>query len=268
MGSLIIKRISYCGDKYYFNSPELSKGINIILGDNGSGKSTFSYLLEYGIGGSVPMFNYDNPERYREITEDTNNYVQIQLLINDIEYCLKRFIGSNDIFIENKGKYEQLPINRYKGSRIFSDWLLEKLDIKVFELTLGAYNWLLGFNDIFRLLDYDQDTEPRKIFKIPPKDNFITDSVIIRKAIFETLIGLSSQTYNEQLSALKKSQAEKDDAKSLLNNFTERHPEITKDNDVNTEEQKLSELKEQYEKLLVTRNDYQISTVNVDASFG
>lgn len=264
MGNLVIKRISYSGDKYYFNSPEFHNGINIILGDNGSGKSTFSYLLEYGLGGSVPVFNHDSKEKYKEITEDTNNYVQIYLLISNVEYCLKRFIGRNDMFIEGNGKYEQLPINRNRGSRTFSDWLLEQLSITPFELTLGSHSWILSFNDIFRLLNYDQDTEPRKIFKTPSKDNFITDSVIIRKAVFETLIGLSSQSYNEEFSAFKKSQNEKDEAKSILSNFLDRHPEISENNDLDTEEQNLIELKEQSEKLLESRNKYQMSSINVN----
>lgn len=51
MGSLIVKKIKYSGEKYHYESPELNKGINIILGDNGSGKSTFSYFIEYALGG-------------------------------------------------------------------------------------------------------------------------------------------------------------------------------------------------------------------------
>lgn len=264
MGNLVIKQLSYSGDKYFFNSPEFTTGINIIVGDNGSGKSTFSYLIEYVLGGSVPVFNPNNKERYKEIVEDTNNFVQTCLLIDNIEYNLKRFIGHNDIFIECRGKHEQLPINRYNGSRIFSDWLLEKLSIKPFELSLGSINWTLNFSDIFRLLNYDQDTEPRKIFKTPYRENFVTDSLIIRKAIFETLIGLLSHEYNESLSALKNSQREKEEAKYLLDSFIERHPQMPECNNQNTEENNLSELKEQIEKLVESRIKYQLSSVNVD----
>lgn len=45
MGNLIIKKVIYSGDRYYFESPELGTGINVIIGDNGSGKSTFSYFI-------------------------------------------------------------------------------------------------------------------------------------------------------------------------------------------------------------------------------
>jgi DNA repair exonuclease SbcCD ATPase subunit len=41
MGSIIINKVKYSGEKYYFESPRLHKGLNIIEGPNGTGKSTF-----------------------------------------------------------------------------------------------------------------------------------------------------------------------------------------------------------------------------------
>jgi len=68
MGSLIIKKVLYEGDKYSYESPELSEGINIIIGDNGSGKSTFTYFIEYCLGGYLKYFNEENDEdKYYEI---------------------------------------------------------------------------------------------------------------------------------------------------------------------------------------------------------
>lgn len=56
MGSLKVNRISYFGNKYYYESPELKSGINIIVGDNGSGKSTLAFFIDYGLGGNVEHF--------------------------------------------------------------------------------------------------------------------------------------------------------------------------------------------------------------------
>ncbi|WP_434950499.1 AAA family ATPase [Shewanella sp. HL-SH4] len=56
MGSLKINRVSYFGNEYYYESPKLKNGINIIVGDNGSGKSTFSFFIDYGLGGNVEHF--------------------------------------------------------------------------------------------------------------------------------------------------------------------------------------------------------------------
>lgn len=35
MGSLIIEKVKYSGDKYFYESPMLTNGINLIVGDNG-----------------------------------------------------------------------------------------------------------------------------------------------------------------------------------------------------------------------------------------
>jgi uncharacterized protein YydD (DUF2326 family) len=132
MGNLVIRKVTYSGDNYSFESPELQDGINIIEGDNGSGKSTFSYFIAYCLGDNVKPFDRDNrTNRYDEITKDTNNYVALDIEINSEKYRLKRFIGLNDVFVSDGENVEKYPIYRHKehAPKIFSDWLLDKLTI-------------------------------------------------------------------------------------------------------------------------------------------
>ncbi|MCE6988602.1 ATP-binding protein [Dyadobacter sp. CY323] len=244
MGSLIIKQVIYSGDAYYYASPELSKGINIVVGDNGSGKSTFSYFIEYGLGGKIkPFSNNEDSSKYSLIINDTNNYVQLIILINDVAYSLKRFIGAQDIFVKHNEEVDSFPLERDKKTApfIFSDWLLGKLGIPVFELHIGVAHWYFNFSDLFRLLNYDQNTEPRKIYKEPVAENFIADSIVIRKSIFEILLGMSSADYFKKLDAARAALKAKDIAKGLLESFTENH-EISGDSD------KLSDRKDFVEK--------------------
>ncbi|REA63417.1 hypothetical protein DSL64_02930 [Dyadobacter luteus] len=224
MGSLIIKKVIYSGDAYYYASPELNKGINIVVGDNGSGKSTFSYFIEYGLGGKIkPFTKAEDKQKYSLIIEDTNNYVQLDILINDASYSLKRFIGSQDIFVGHNDFVETFPLDRKTAPFIFSDWILGKLDIPVFELHIGASHWFFNFNDLFRLLNYDQNTEPRKIYKEPVAENFIADSIVIRKSIFEILLGMSSADYFKKMDTARAALKAKDLAKGLLEGFLENH---------------------------------------------
>jgi len=220
MGSLIVKKVMYSGDHYEYSSPTMNSGINIILGDNESGKSTFSYFIEYGLGGKIkPFVNDDVDARYSLILDDTNNYVQVDILIDEVPYSLKRFINTHDIFIDQEGEVKAYPLERKGSNFIFSDWLLDKLGIPVFELYLGAAHWYFNFNDLFRLLNYDQNTEAKKIYKEPLAENFIADSIIIRKSIFEILLGMSSAEYFRILDIAKAALKARDAAKTIYDGF-------------------------------------------------
>lgn len=267
MGSLVIKKVEYHGEKYYFESPEFTTGINIIKGDNGSGKTTLSFFIEFGLGGDVKAFNKDGQEKYKHIVEDKNNYVLLMIEINRQFFKLKRFIGKNDIFVEfSNGEVKQFCVNRKDCKlEVFSDWLLSQLDIKRFELNLGTTSWFFNFNDLFRLMYYDQDTEVRKIYKKPNSENFVTDSAVIRKSIFETLMGNSSDEYFLKMNELNDSNLKQKEAKILLEEFNKINPnlnltlkgiEVEKDTFI-----------EQLHKLVESRKSYQKENTKVDDKF-
>lgn len=268
MGNLVIKKIAYYGDKYYFESPEFTTGINIIEGDNGSGKSTLSYFVEYALGGDIQYFSKANKnEKYKEIVNDTNNSIELTVIINNIEYIFQRYINKNDIFIKFlDGKVKRYCVLRHHCTgEVFSDWLLSELNIKRFELSLGASNWYFNFNDVFRLLNYDQDTDPKKIYKAPNSENFVTDSLIIRKSIFETLMGTSSDEYFLKMNKLNEAKIAKQEAKYSLDEFEKEYPNLKLTlKAVKAEEESLLE---QIQKLVETRNEYQKENTKIDDKF-
>ena len=232
MGNLIIKKVIYNGDKYYYESPELNDGINIITGDNGSGKSTFTYFIEYCLGGYLKYFNAENSnDKYEEILDDTNNYVELHLFIDSEKYLLKRFISGNTIHINHNDNYFSYPIYRQQSetslnNEIFSDWLLSRLSIASHELNLGTRTWKLNINDLLRLVIYDQDTPSKRIFKDPTNLNHITDSLIIRKTVFEVLLGISSDEYFRKYDELKIITLNKEKEQLKLDNFKEKYAGI------------------------------------------
>lgn len=264
MGNLVIKKVRYVGKNYIYDSTELDYGINIVVGDNGSGKSTFTYFIEYALGGSIKYFTEQNAtEKHREIIQDENNYVELKVLIDEKTYTFKRFINTTDIFIQDEENVFSYPINRSKetASYTFSDWLLEQLDIPSFELNLGSITWRFNFNDLARLLIYDQDTETKKIFKSPSNDNFITDSVIIRKSIFETLLGISSVEFFKKYDELRDSQKNKDLALAKLTDFNLINTKIDIDKD--DLEKQIDNYHKEYVDLINERNLYQSQNTKV-----
>src|SRR4051812_40410633 len=154
MGSLLINKVKYSGDNYFFESPQLNPGLNIIEGSNGNGKSTFMNFIYYALSGKVDEFSISNKETHVEITKDKNNYIELDVIINGEGHLLKRFINSNDITIfDSKGDVVVLPINRSKYEKnTFSDWILGKLEIPVVEVFQGVNNFKINFKDLFRLI--------------------------------------------------------------------------------------------------------------------
>lgn len=50
MGAIVINSLKYKGDTYFYSNEKFTKGLNLLVGDNGNGKSTFTYLIVYCLG--------------------------------------------------------------------------------------------------------------------------------------------------------------------------------------------------------------------------
>jgi DNA repair exonuclease SbcCD ATPase subunit len=232
MGRLKIKKIIYEGDNYFFESPDLEDGINIIEGENGSGKSTFSNLISFSLGNYVKEFDPRENKAHKEIINDTNNYVMAFISIDKEDYKLKRFFNDNRIFVEENGEIYDFLIHRpHSDVKIFSDWLLNKLGIPVVEFYQGVAKSKLNFEDLFRLIYYDQKTNPEKIYKDARNDrNFISDSEFMRKVIFQILMGYEFSEYYMLIGEIKKLVKQKNSFQNKEEGFLEIAQEFGFDN--------------------------------------
>jgi hypothetical protein len=279
MGGLALRKIIYKGDKYYYSSKELKMGVQIVEADNGAGKTTFSSLISYGLGMYVKQFDFRNDkDNHSEIYSDTNNYVLLLVTINGKPFEFTRYFNpdnNNIIFVKGGDFEESFSINRNAASNedewIFSDWILFKLGIEVCEIYQGTRKFKINFSDLFRLIHYDQDTNPQKIYKEHRNDNnFVADSNAVRKVIFELLVGYQFSEYYALIGEYNKTEREKNTLKGTLDNYLEMVSKMGfKLNGFNKEEitDKLGELKLQLQKLEIYRksiktNDY--STTQYD----
>ena len=243
MGNLKVRKVIYSGQKYYFESATFDNNIILIEGDNGTGKSTLCNLIYFGLGGRVEEFRLDSDTKHKEITSDTDNYVELYISINSDLFLLRRFISENEILvtpvkerlITNKDQpitlFDTLEMagdskvySLYRSEQVpftFSDWMLGKLDITAVELVQGYKSFKINFNDLMRLIYHDQQPDPKEIYKkLDIKNNFINDSQIIRKAIFELLVGKSYSKFYEAIVRAQKAEREKAVAKSLVDEYT------------------------------------------------
>lgn len=199
MGLLSIKKVEYIGDKYYFQSPTFDDGVSIIEGPNGTGKSTFFNLIYYGLGGRVEEFDPASSEVHTEVVNDSNNLVRIIIGIDGELYTLNRRLRDNNITVikatqEVDGIAAELqadtyPIFRREDGKTFSDWLLDKLSIPVVDIFQGGKQFKLNFTDLARLIYHNQSPDPHGIYKPAETASFVSDSLEIRRAIFQILIG-------------------------------------------------------------------------------
>lgn len=177
------------------------KGVNIIRGDNSSGKSTITHFLFFALGGS---FNDFVPEARK------CSIVFAEVEMNNVVFTIKREIikdEENNIstqaplfffwgimdesFNPPKNKvWQKFGYNSYDNIKSFSNVLFDSLDLPIVK---GDNN--ITFHQILRLLYIDQDSPTSSLFYY---EHF--DSQITRETISDLLLGV----YNEELYEKKK----------------------------------------------------------------
>lgn len=263
MATFLINRVKYIGEKYEYISPVLGKGLKIIEGENGTGKSTFFNLIYFGMSGLVEEFNKSFANSHKEIVNDKDNYVELEVVINNEDFKFKRFLQTNDIWVTDKnGDSELYSIIRSKNTKkVFSDWILKKLSISVVDVVQGPNVHKINFKDLLRLIYHDQQPNPKSIYKQAENENYISDSLLVRKIIFQLLIGKTYSDYYEELSKLKNAENLRSDAKSILNeysNISRRLSENSEELNLEYLELKISEYEERLQTLILSREKVKI----------
>lgn len=254
MGSIEIKSLKYIGDKYYYKNDKFKKGLNILVGDNGNGKSTFTYLIFYALGGKVEWFNNETKQPLVEILDDTNNYIELEIIVNEERYILKRGIRDNFISVykykENEIKSYSIGRNGYyyeKEKITFSDWIFEKLNINLVEITQYDSTHRINFNDVMRYIYYDQITDNNIIiseFGIDRNDRY-KNSNLMRRSIFELIMSSYFEEFYRTYYNIKKLNNEMQEKKEYNNALITLRDNII----INIDGDNLVNLKNQLEKV-------------------
>lgn len=187
------------GDISYDES--FHKGVNIIRGDNSSGKSTITHFIFFVLGGS---FNEFVPEARKCSVA----YAEVEM--NNVLFTIKREIikdkegkindkaplyffwgGMDESFSPPKDKtWQKFGYNTTDKRKSFSNVLFETLDLPIVKADNN-----ITFHQVLRLLYIDQDSPTSSLFYY---EHF--DSQLTRETISDLLLGV----YNEELYENKK----------------------------------------------------------------
>jgi len=155
--SLVIQRIRVTSDRGVALELGLKRGLNVIRGENSSGRTTLLKLFEFGLGADEPIARFFVPE----IQECKRLLMQVEL--NGTSYTLERnfgrgsrqavvYQGHMDTLLHDQPSY-------FSVGEELSDFLLHRLDIPRVSY-LDSYSnreRKITFNDLYDALYIDQE---------------------------------------------------------------------------------------------------------------
>lgn len=242
------------------------KGINIIRGENSSGKSTITHLLFFGLGGSYSDF---------VIEAKRCQYVYTQIDINGCVITLKRelklsddgrvdsmvgltiFWGDIDETLKNACESNYFGYRATDKTKSFSNALFEIMDMP---LVVGDNN--ITMHQLLRLMYVDQESPTGSLFMYEQFDSQTT-----RETVAELLMGiydadsyiskLNIKEYKKQLDdvsveikAIKTSFSRPEECSSMFlkNTIKNKEAEIVKLSEYITKKRTGQEVKTKYSK--------------------
>lgn len=193
------------------------KGINIITGDNSSGKSTISHFIFYVLGG---FFNDWVKEAKR------CSFVTAEVVMNGAVMTLRREININaetgrgnglepiSIFWGSMADANSHPLDEWQkynynttsSKKSFSNVFFENLDLPIVQ---GENN--ITFNQILRLLYVDQESPTSSLFLYEQFDTTLT-----RETVSDLLLGVYNQKLYDDKQRKLEAEKEYDDIKKEI----------------------------------------------------
>ncbi|MDR9364264.1 MAG: AAA family ATPase [Balneolaceae bacterium] len=225
------------GKRVYDQS--FSKGVNIIRGENSSGKTTITDFIFFILGGEIKK------DLWREESVECDT-VYAEMFLNDSKATVKRHIEEGKKFRplhiywdefevavkSDETGWEVYPYSSTQSKLSFTQVLFNALDIPQVKGELSSY---ITMHQLLRLIYVDQLTPYDQLFR---SEYF--DKHIIREAIGEFLCGV----YNDELYDLETKIAELTNESSEIKNKLENIFSVLGDVDRTDTKQFLTEKRE------------------------
>lgn len=215
LSKLLINKLILIGNRKNYEVP-FFPGVNIIYGEEDSGKSSILELINYLLGSN-------KLDKYVEL-EQSVKYAILELNLNSQVYCIKRDIFDNkrdiEIYMTDYDNINAVFPTKYKPNydntidgKFFSDFLLDalnfpKVKIKTSPTKDDSALAKLSFRDLFKFCYLNQDDVGIK--NLLNNQNYVLYPKI--KEVFKYIFNLS----DEEISKLEQSISEKTKLKNKL----------------------------------------------------
>lgn len=199
-------------------SEEFHKGLNIISGENSSGKSTIMDFLFFGLGGDL------TEQQWRETSLVCDKIIltvkfsgHSVSLLREIEPKKMRpmeiFFGDHDVALNaSRGEWQKYPYARGGGNsdkESFSQVLFRLLGLP--EVRVDEQNVKITMHQVLRLLYSDQLTSVERIFRQQQPDDATT-----RSTVADILMGAYSDEFYSSTIRLKDAEDEFKDVQAQI----------------------------------------------------
>ncbi len=194
------------------------EGLNIIRGENGSGKTTIADLIFFALGGDTPQWRAEAA---------LCDYVYAELNINGTPVTIRRQIESEkarpmsiswDSFEKAQTaqtEWQLFPYAATSGKQSFSQVLFRAAGIPEVKGDLAAR---VTLHQILRLVYVDQKTDYDALFRFDQFDHHLT-----REAVGDLLCGIYDDDLYNAESQLSDNQSERAAIKSELKTSLSRY---------------------------------------------
>jgi hypothetical protein len=210
LASFALKRVRVTRESGVAYDEPFHRGVNIIRGENSSGKSTISDFIFYGLGGEFDRWK-DAAANCRavrlEIETEDSLITAHRSVGNKQEPVFVFYGGLEESLTKGVDQWQRLPIRRPSGGKdlSFTQVLFRAAGIPE---APNVENSNITMHQILRLLYSDQQTPAGKLFRF---ESF--DTRDIREAVGQLLIGVNGYDLYEgqiKLRGLKLEYDEKD----------------------------------------------------------
>lgn len=208
---LALSRLRVLRNAHVVYDQDFHRGVNIIRGENGSGKSTIADFIFYILGGEFDDWK-DASGRCTEVQAEIETARGKLTLRRDVEKKqtpIRVFFGSFDQAEEHALEgWETFPIRRSESRESFSQVMFRSMVIPEAQ-SEGASN--ITMHQLMRLLYSDQRTPAPRLFRF---ESFDTQN--IREAVGDLVCGISGYEMYEANLALRGLQNDFDEVSRRL----------------------------------------------------